>query len=182
MKKSAVKTAKRSHKKRVAQVQQPTEFPIFLPKGTKLDPWNEGKCMTLIEDTVITDINTQTNLDDGERPAWGPGAMATVILSYPPGYTPPSNRWKFAMSNGKGWRTQKVNGIPQYLPWPPNQQYVAPVAETPAAEFPVPPEGEEWWKPTDSIRDLVKAGALIAAEIERLQRICAFAALTKGQD
>lgn len=27
-----------------------------------------------------------------------------------------------------------------------------------------------WWKPTDRVRDLVKAGALIAAEIERLQR------------
>jgi len=31
----------------------------------------------------------------------------------------------------------------------------------------------EWWKPTpdDRIRELVKAGALIVAEIERLQRI-----------
>ena len=30
----------------------------------------------------------------------------------------------------------------------------------------------EWWKPSpDSIRNLVKAGALIAAEIDRLQRI-----------
>jgi hypothetical protein len=28
-----------------------------------------------------------------------------------------------------------------------------------------------WWKPTNRIRDLVKAGALIAAEIDRLQRI-----------
>lgn len=26
-----------------------------------------------------------------------------------------------------------------------------------------------WWKPTTRIRDLVKAGALIAAEIDRLQ-------------
>ena len=29
----------------------------------------------------------------------------------------------------------------------------------------------EWWKPTSKIRDLVKAGALIAAEIDRLQRL-----------
>jgi len=30
---------------------------------------------------------------------------------------------------------------------------------------------EEWWKPSpDPIRNLVKAGALIAAEIDRLQR------------
>lgn len=31
----------------------------------------------------------------------------------------------------------------------------------------------EWWKPTpdDRIRELVKAGALIVAEIERLQRL-----------
>lgn len=31
-----------------------------------------------------------------------------------------------------------------------------------------------WWKPNeDPIRDLVKAGALIAAEIDRLQRVAA---------
>lgn len=33
------------------------------------------------------------------------------------------------------------------------------------------PWDEEWWKPTDRIRSLVKAGALIAAEIDRLQRV-----------
>jgi hypothetical protein len=33
------------------------------------------------------------------------------------------------------------------------------------------PWGAEWWKPSpDPIRNLVKAGALIAAEIDRLQR------------
>ena len=32
------------------------------------------------------------------------------------------------------------------------------------------PWGEEWWKPTGRRRDLVKAGALILAEIERLDR------------
>ena len=34
------------------------------------------------------------------------------------------------------------------------------------------PWREDWWKPTagDPVRDLVKAGALIAAEIDRLQR------------
>ena len=37
------------------------------------------------------------------------------------------------------------------------------------------PFGPAWWKPTphDRIRELVKAGALIAAEIDRLQRISA---------
>ncbi len=30
---------------------------------------------------------------------------------------------------------------------------------------------KKWWKPKDRIRDLTKAGALIAAEIDRLQRI-----------
>lgn len=36
--------------------------------------------------------------------------------------------------------------------------------------FPLSPE---WWKPTpdDRIRELAKAGALIAAEIDRLQRL-----------
>jgi hypothetical protein len=32
------------------------------------------------------------------------------------------------------------------------------------------PWGRQWWKPTDRRRDLVKAGALILAEIERLDR------------
>lgn len=31
----------------------------------------------------------------------------------------------------------------------------------------------KWWKPTDKRRDLVKAGALIAAEIDRLDRAAA---------
>lgn len=34
------------------------------------------------------------------------------------------------------------------------------------------PWAEEWWKPEESrIRNLVKAGALLVAEIERLQRL-----------
>ncbi|MEI2299304.1 hypothetical protein [Ensifer sp. MJa1] len=37
----------------------------------------------------------------------------------------------------------------------------------------------EWWKPTERRRDLVKAGALIIAEIERIDRIQA--ALTKSE-
>lgn len=35
------------------------------------------------------------------------------------------------------------------------------------------PWDREWWKPTDRRRDLVKAGALIAAEIDRLDRLAA---------
>lgn len=38
------------------------------------------------------------------------------------------------------------------------------------------PWDEEWWKPdNDAVRNLVKAGALIAAEIDRLQRLQAIA-------
>ncbi|WP_150428858.1 hypothetical protein [Dechloromonas sp. CZR5] len=33
------------------------------------------------------------------------------------------------------------------------------------------PWDEKWWKPTNSRRDLVKAGALILAEIERIDRV-----------
>ena len=33
------------------------------------------------------------------------------------------------------------------------------------------PWAQEWWKPTDKRRNLVKAGALIVAEIERLDRV-----------
>ena len=32
------------------------------------------------------------------------------------------------------------------------------------------PWGRNWWKPKDEISNLVRAGALIAAEIDRLQR------------
>lgn len=37
------------------------------------------------------------------------------------------------------------------------------------------PWAEKWWKPTDNRRDLVKAAALIIAEIERLDRLAASA-------
>lgn len=36
---------------------------------------------------------------------------------------------------------------------------------------PIWPWDSEWWKPTDRRRDLVKAAALIIAEIDRLDRI-----------
>ncbi|KJM83992.1 hypothetical protein SS33_24890 [Enterobacter kobei] len=40
-----------------------------------------------------------------------------------------------------------------------------------AGEPPRPwPWPDEWWKPTNRRRDLVKAGALILAEIERIDR------------
>lgn len=42
------------------------------------------------------------------------------------------------------------------------------------------PFARKWWKPTDPRRDLVKAGALIAAEIERLDRAAAKAAAAGG--
>jgi len=35
------------------------------------------------------------------------------------------------------------------------------------------PWDKSWWKPSDKRRDLVKAGALIVAEIERLDRVAA---------
>lgn len=35
------------------------------------------------------------------------------------------------------------------------------------------PWGDEWWKPKDRRADLVRAGALIAAEIDRLDRLAA---------
>ena len=49
--------------------------------------------------------------------------------------------------------------------------------------FSAPPIGwpwaKSWWKPTDPRRDLVKAGALILAEIERLDRAACKAARNK---
>jgi len=45
------------------------------------------------------------------------------------------------------------------------------------------PWDTEWWKPSpDPIRNLVKAGALIAAEIDRLQRLAARAKPAEGED
>jgi hypothetical protein len=35
------------------------------------------------------------------------------------------------------------------------------------------PWEDKWWKPKDRRRDLVRAGALIVAEIERLDRLAA---------
>lgn len=40
------------------------------------------------------------------------------------------------------------------------------------------PWGKEWWKPGDRVHELTKAGALIVAEIDRLQRAAAPTALT----
>lgn len=42
------------------------------------------------------------------------------------------------------------------------------------------PWNREWWKPGDDRSNLVKAGALILAEIERLDRIAAPAGVTRG--
>lgn len=44
------------------------------------------------------------------------------------------------------------------------------------------PWAPHWWKPTDRRRNLVKAGALIAAEIDRLDRIDAARDKTPGAD
>lgn len=44
------------------------------------------------------------------------------------------------------------------------------------------PWDEEWWKPTDRVRSLVKAGALIAAEIDRLQRATSHPAVHVADD
>lgn len=46
--------------------------------------------------------------------------------------------------------------------------YAAPLPEQHARHF--WPWDWKWWKPSDQRRDLVKAGALILAEIERLDR------------
>lgn len=49
--------------------------------------------------------------------------------------------------------------------------------ENPEIDYSIPPDewpwSAKWWKPTPNIpiRELIKAGALIAAEIERLQRL-----------
>ena len=50
-------------------------------------------------------------------------------------------------------------------------QAAACYAMPPRLRGPLPwPWDADWWKPGDRIRELTKAGALIAAEIDRLQR------------
>lgn len=44
-------------------------------------------------------------------------------------------------------------------------------AEEPPPPPPMWPWDAEWWKPQDRRRNLVRAGALIVAEIERLDRV-----------
>lgn len=46
------------------------------------------------------------------------------------------------------WRARSIGEVPRKWPW-----------------------SLKWWKPTTYLRNLVKAGALIAAEIDRLQRL-----------
>lgn len=60
--------------------------------------------------------------------------------------TEPHNRNCHTYSQTIGIRDEKVS-VPVLWPW-----------------------SWEWWKPKDRISDLVRAGALIAAEIDRLQR------------
>lgn len=61
--------------------------------------------------------------------------------------------------------------------------YAAPDRHRPLVFHALWPWDGEWWKPTpnDRIRELEKAGALIVAEIERLQRIDAASAASKAQ-
>lgn len=57
-----------------------------------------------------------------------------------------------------GYRREQSDGTPPEWPWDP-----------------------KWWKPGDRVRELAKAGALIAAEIDRLLWAASDAA-TKGTD
>lgn len=54
--------------------------------------------------------------------------------------------------HGQSWETQVTGGVPLPTRWPWHLRF---------------------WKPTNRRRDLVKAGALILAEIERLDRLAA---------
>lgn len=45
------------------------------------------------------------------------------------------------------------------------------ICDTPGIPPGLWPWDRSWWKPTDYRRNLVKAGALIAAEIERVDRL-----------
>ena len=44
------------------------------------------------------------------------------------------------------------------------------------------PWDKRWWKPKDRRRDLIRAGALIVAEIERLDRRAIAAAIARGAE
>lgn len=64
-------------------------------------------------------------------------------------------------------KEQEIAGAAACYAMPPGRREMA-------LSYPVDwPWDAKWWKPTpnDRIRELVKAGALIVAEIERLQRL-----------
>lgn len=58
-----------------------------------------------------------------------------------------------------GWPHERELGVPSYWPW-----------------------DKSWWKPSTTRRNLVKAGALIIAEIERLDRAAVKPAGQKGSE
>lgn len=74
------------------------------------------------------------------------------------GWNPPADNGELAIAaacyvlaeNARSYGRNHVDELPVKWPWP-----------------------EEWWKPTpdDRIRELAKAGALIAAEIDRIKRM-----------
>lgn len=88
------------------------------------------------------------------------------------------NRQQAASPNGEGWTEEHDDK------WTHGQLALAAMGYIIAAVLQVNNDGKyiknppgtwpwaaEWWKPQDCIRNLVKAGALIAAEIDRLERL-----------
>jgi hypothetical protein len=76
--------------------------------------------------------------------------LASAALGYLSHYT--ARAWVFSNELGM---PGVVNGLDDYRGEPPPDSW---------------PWEDQWWKPSSPERDLVKAGALIAAELDRLQR------------
>lgn len=101
--------------------------------------------------TAIDDIAAERQRQiEGE--GWTPehddthteGEMAIAAACY-------ANPIKIIVS-GDGFQVEKIGDVELPLGWPEAWDY-------------------NWWKPTNRRRDLVKAAALILAEIERLDRL-----------
>lgn len=84
------------------------------------------------------------------------GALAQAAAAYAVNATAPSSQIDIKVGRRGQWFNGGWCGLPTLI-WPPSWS-------------------KEWWKPKNPRYDLVRAGALIVAEIERLDRAAAVAA------
>lgn len=125
-----------------------TPNPPSNPAPRRARPSLNGAAMIVAERLRQTSGEGWTPDHDDEHAG---GELATAACCY--ALPPDMRRWKRVMSTGPGVgladAVELYEHVPTLWPWK-----------------------ARWWKssPDDRVRELVKAGALIAAEIDRIQR------------